>query len=363
MADFNKRIPELDPLELITANGLLAWYDPATNKTYRVSVGALKGDIVDAGAAWNPDGTYSQGDTATFGGVIWLSEADENKGNPPGPASLFWTAQAPPEPSTGEPKFTEDITVRLSAGKSFGKYINGQVIPAAGKTAREVILMALDEYINAVFTLFNIDGQNNIVEVGTTIVGDKTFQWAITDNSGDVDTLDIFDVTEGLTLVAGLPAVPAFAIQAIPAKQLNANGAAQAWQAIGYDLNSGGAAVNSGTFTVTARYLRFAGPVAAIPADSAAVRALPSTFQTGPGTFILNTGSVEKIFAVLLPPGFTISVAFDLDALNAPLNYALVDTRNVDDAGATPRVYNLFVLENAVPYSASHRHEITVINA
>ena len=75
---------------------------------------------------------------------------------------------------------------------------------------------------------------------------------------------------------------------------------------------------------------------------------------------ILNTGAVEKIFAVAVPPGFQVTTAFDLDALNAPLNYALVGTRNVTDAGGTVRVYNLYVLQNAAPYSGSHRHEITI---
>lgn len=41
--------------------------------------------------------------------------------------------------------FNSDMPVSLSQGKSFGKFTNGTVIPSAGKTALEVIQMALQE--------------------------------------------------------------------------------------------------------------------------------------------------------------------------------------------------------------------------
>jgi hypothetical protein len=45
-------------------------------------------------------------------------------------------------------KFTGDLTVTLSNGKTFGKYQNGQTIPASGKTTSEVIGLAIVEAIN-----------------------------------------------------------------------------------------------------------------------------------------------------------------------------------------------------------------------
>jgi len=41
--------------------------------------------------------------------------------------------------------FTEDITVSIASGKTFGRYENGDVIPASGKTPNEVILLSLAE--------------------------------------------------------------------------------------------------------------------------------------------------------------------------------------------------------------------------
>jgi hypothetical protein len=254
--------------------------------------------------------------------------------------------------------FPANVNIVLEAGKTFGKYKNGDVAPWAGMTAIEAILDAVLEYINPAFTSFTITGQSTTVEVGTTLSGIKTFTWAITQNSGEVLTIDIYDITAGAVLLAGT-INDGTQDQAITNNKLDANGATQSWKGVAHDTEQI-QDINSNSFTVTARYYRFAGPVAAIPADGVAVRALPFAFQTGAGTMILNTGAVEKIFAVAVPPGFQVTTAFDLDALNAPLNYALVGTRNVTDAGGTVRVYNLYVLQNAAPYSGSHRHEITI---
>ena len=43
--------------------------------------------------------------------------------------------------------FSSDVTLNLSGAKSFGKYVNGQVLPASGRTPIQVILDALVESI------------------------------------------------------------------------------------------------------------------------------------------------------------------------------------------------------------------------
>ena len=76
----------------------------------------------------------------------------------------------------GGSKFTTDLTVSLSNNKTFGRYLNGQVIPAAGKTAAEVIQMALAEPINPTVNLtspttisFNLTAINNVLNFNHTI--------------------------------------------------------------------------------------------------------------------------------------------------------------------------------------------------
>jgi hypothetical protein len=49
--------------------------------------------------------------------------------------------------------FTGDITVSIQAGKTFGQYKNGDVIPASGKTANEVIKLALFEALEPTVSL------------------------------------------------------------------------------------------------------------------------------------------------------------------------------------------------------------------
>jgi len=50
--------------------------------------------------------------------------------------------------AAGGQTFDGPLQVQLSGGKSFGKYTNGQTIPATGLTANEVIQLALVEALN-----------------------------------------------------------------------------------------------------------------------------------------------------------------------------------------------------------------------
>ncbi len=128
-------------------------------------------------------------------------------------------------------------------------------------------------------------------------------------------------------------------------------------------LASGSTSVSN--VSITGRFLRFFGPTSSAPTNSAQVRALPSNaLQTSNVmTFTLNTGNVEQIFAVALPPGRTITSVIDIDASNANItsSYVLTGTVSVNDGGGsgTPRTYNLYVCTLGAPYSSNHQHSIT----
>tara|TARA_R110000868_G_scaffold21078_2_gene88063 strand:- start:4989 stop:6464 length:1476 start_codon:yes stop_codon:yes gene_type:complete len=49
--------------------------------------------------------------------------------------------------------FASDITVNISAGKYFGKYTRGDIIPATGKTVKEVVELSLSEVITPTISL------------------------------------------------------------------------------------------------------------------------------------------------------------------------------------------------------------------
>ena len=118
----------------------------------------------------------------------------------------------------------------------------------------------------------------------------------------------------------------------------------------------------TGTYTITYKYVIFYGSSASAPTNSAGVRALSSKrFIDAGNTFILNTGAIDKIFTVAIPATMSLTQVLDLDALNANItaNYVL-STFNVNDGGGTPVAYKIYTLTNAIPYSADHRHQITI---
>jgi hypothetical protein len=260
--------------------------------------------------------------------------------------------------------FDSDFTVVLANGKTFGKYTNGQLVPASGLTAKEVILLAAIEYINPSFSSFSVTGQALTVEVGTTLSGNKTFTWTITLGSGTVSSIDIYDITAAINLTTDTPN-DGSQVVIVTTIQLNANGSTQQWRGVIHDTGQVPMLdINSSTVAVTARYLRFHGATSVIPTNSAQIRALPDNndFQVANAEiFDLLTGTTQTIFVAALPPNRTIVSVIDIDALNADItaNYVLQGNVNVLDAGGTNRAYPVYAMTAGVPYSTSHRHRIT----
>jgi hypothetical protein len=258
--------------------------------------------------------------------------------------------------------FTQDVTFVLSSGKSFGKYVNGDTAAWTGLTVIEALIDACIEYINPAFTSFAVTGQSSTVEVGTTISGSKTFTWAITLNSGTVPTIDIYDITDASTLLAGT-SNDGSQVVTVNSLLLNTSGATQQWRGIANNTNPVGT-INSSTVTVTSRFYRFFG-AGSLPTNSAQVRALPSSaFHTGASTFTFSTGTSATSFIVALPPGVTISSVIDTTNLNADItsNFVLTGTVVVVDAGGTNRSYNIYQYSIGAPYSSSATLSVTTNN-
>lgn len=97
--------------------------------------------------------------------------------------------------------FDADILVSLPSGKTFGRYVNGDVVPALGKTAVEVIIDALKQEIvptvslnSATTILFNQTAISNVLtytysinSLGAT-VSSTSLQWR-RNNTGSWTTL------------------------------------------------------------------------------------------------------------------------------------------------------------------------------
>jgi hypothetical protein len=113
-----------------------------------------------------------------------------------------WTGTA--WKASSEFLFTEDLPVVLSSGKTAGKYVNGDIIPAIGKNPQEVLKDIVTEYLNPSFSFFSVN-ISSLLEVGTTLSGNKTFTWGTTNNSNiATNSLLIRDVTSNTVLGSSL---------------------------------------------------------------------------------------------------------------------------------------------------------------
>lgn len=260
---------------------------------------------------------------------------------------------------SGNAKFANDITVILSGGKSVGRYTNGQVIPAQGKTAEEVFGLIAQEYLVPTISSFSISGQATSVESGTSFpAGLKPFAWASTNTSNIVSgTLAVTDVTLGTTLATNLANDGAENIN-VPLYQLNGN-VSKTFRLTANQLIGGPITRD---FTINSYYRIFFGPTVSVPTNSAEARALPSSQLTNAGnTFILNTGTINSHFCFAIPSSKNLTIVTDLDAANATLTSAYTLTNiTVNDTGGTPISYKLYSLTIVGTYSSNHRHQITI---
>lgn len=283
-----------------------------------------------------------------------------------------------------EATFDNDLVVSLPSGLSFGKYSNGQTIPANGKTALEVITDAAIADIAPTYTpatLVLTQSASALAEVGTSYtntltatftkndagnqsairIEKKGIQLGLTGSTSSIARTDTDTYGSGATdyvayvnYAAGAP------------KNYTPSGTPDARNPLVRNVNAPQAAENnfaSAVVTLVGQYKIFYGPVASAPGNSANVRALPSNRFAGAGnTFTLNTGTTQKIFAIAMPATMSLVSVVDLDALNANITASYVQSNfNVNDAAGNPVAYKIYILTNAVAYPANHQHQVTVI--
>lgn len=101
--------------------------------------------------------------------------------------------------------FTENLTVKLNSGKSFGKYLNGDIIPCKGKTVMDVIRMSVEENEGLKFNSFLMDISPE-QPADTVLSGEKEIRFFLNDTSlVRVNSLSIIDITSDKILASGLP--------------------------------------------------------------------------------------------------------------------------------------------------------------
>lgn len=264
------------------------------------------------------------------------------------------------EPIIPAATFQNDITVVLSAGKTLGRYINGQIIPSTGKTFEEVMIDIAQEYLNPTFPTLSITGQNNIVEVGTTLSGSKTFVWTTT-NPTNITSISIFDVTGSAQLGANLTGNTLTAGRTITNKLLNTLGDTQIWELRGVNTNS--QAVSPRNFTVTANYYRFYKSDVSGTAPTNSVEVRTGTTATFNDTFSISipTGSQFAFFAYpASKPDIVNGSVFYVQG-NAPVGDTFTKSLvNVLDANTATVSYKVYSVNLPVPYQGLATYNVTI---
>lgn len=250
--------------------------------------------------------------------------------------------------------FPSDLTVSLGGGRTFGRYGDGDLIPASGKTPIEVIQLAVVEPQDPTVSL---SSSVSNIETGTVNVSvNLTFSYTI-NNPGASASSAVLEFRRGnsgsWTTIMSNPSLNAFSHNFVNDSDLDIN--------YRYTVIDNQGSQNSSTRNVNFSYRVFYGASASIPTNSSGVRSLPdSRFTESGDIFNLNTGSSYVNFTVAIPTGESLSEVIDLDALNANITSQYLNNQlDVDDAGENPVQYNVYTMSTSIPYSSNHRHRIT----
>lgn len=261
--------------------------------------------------------------------------------------------------------FEEDFEVKLKSG-NLGKYKNGDIVPAKGKTPKQVLIESVSETIPPVYVYpgasLSTSNGNTVVEIGTTISFNLTGNYTNNDAGGLVSekiTKDSVDVsstnTYSDTIKVNSPISYRYeaAYSEGPIKNDNMGNPSpdnHVLRGIAY----------SNTITYSPTYLRFYG--AAVP-NLSNFRILPNNMSVNSGkTFNLATGTIYKDFYIVIPEYESIKSIIDT---NIGPSYDILSSFNITginlpNAGGDIESYKLYKLPNTVAYGNSHNLQITI---
>ncbi|MCC2547725.1 hypothetical protein LJY25_14815 [Hymenobacter sp. BT175] len=271
------------------------------------------------------------------------------------------------------------LTDWLVVNAPYGKYQIGQTVPDAGKTPVQSILNAFSGVLYPTYTVaaLSIDmSASPTGEVGEVVINTIGDLFTPGD-AGSLTNNRLF--VDGQQVASGLGNTLSKALsmtRALTPKSIHGlvsyNEGDRKTTSTGEDDDRNAAIRNpnapqaaeadfhSETLSFRGFYRLFWGAASVAPATSAQVRALPGNQLTSAGNqFTLTTGTTEKTFAIVLPPGLSLVSVTDLDNLNANITTAYVaqPTISVNNAGGIPVPgYTPYVYQAAGPYGSSARH-------
>lgn len=220
--------------------------------------------------------------------------------------------------------FNSDFTVQLMSGLSFGKYNSGDIVPANGKTAMEVILDAAIQYMAPSFSSAYLQYPTTY-EVGEEILSTKNIVFSIS-NQQNVreNTLSLFDITNNTTMLDSQPVVPPLVLNSIGIKY--ATPSWRSWR-ISF-VNTNNQLVNSNPMFIYWKYHTFHGSFTGDTIDSQSVRSLSNLLWDDINSFQINIDlpkylicipNNKNLISIITTNNENITDNFDLISSNEPI--------------------------------------------
>ena len=207
-------------------------------------------------------------------------------------------------------------------------------------------------YVSPAFTSFGFASQASQVEVGTTISGSKSFEWAFSTAANvQANTLDIYDVTGTSYLATNISTTSPQSADIGSVQKTTAT--ANYWRA--YATNTNGVEFQSASEVVYWRWSRYWGFSDTIPSSSASVLALGnSELSTSNSKTINTTPPSEQYFTYAVPTSFGLPT-ITLNGFTADDAFTSQTVSITNASGGTTNYYiitsnNKFILEFTIVF-------------
>lgn len=265
-----------------------------------------------------------------------------------------------------------DIQVKLTNNKTFGKYKNNDVIPG-GLNAIEIIEEATLEVIAPSFILpttnLSVSPSNSLkYEVGQSLNitlnsifnqndGGSPSNFQLRKNSVLLSTSTLY--VDNNVIIQNSPIVYSASFN------YSAGNLSKTDELGNVYPNNIAAGQATDIKSFMGYYKIFYGATNSIPLDGVVARTLPQNqFENDGNVFNLNTGNTNKIFVIVLPPGKNLVSVEDLDALglNITSEYELINSNFVGKDANNENISGckLYAKVSGIPYTTNHRHRITL---
>ena len=257
------------------------------------------------------------------------------------------------------------FVVSIPDGQSLGKYKSGDTVPAFA-TIQEQLRDIGQEAVPQTFTeptadITSTPSSQNSLERGTGLSVDLRGLFIQNDAGNATSTSYLKD---GLVLLSNLDIIKLTDVGVNYSVSISYDaGTGFKTDALGnqYPNTIQAGTVNSGVITFKGYLPIFFGSDSLKPTTSADVRLLNKRLEDSGNSFILNSGTVDKIFCLWLPDDKTLVSVIDLDALNADITLSYIaEPFVVNDVNNDAINGNLYTMVQGVPYDNNHRHQITI---